>query len=230
MDLLEEITSGALAPGERLPKEVALAERFGISRGTARECLRALEERGVVKVKHGSATTITPREQWDLFDPDVLRASLAGAGAGRLLGEYLECRRIIEIDAARLAAERASDEQRAELAERFAEMVAAVRQRGAKQERDYHRADVAFHQALIDGTGNVPLASLVRRINDALLAARYPLARPAYRRDRAIPEHEAILRAVEARDPVAAQDAMRAHLDTVERYLQDHARRVARAA
>ena len=49
-------------------------------------------------------------------------------------------------------------------------------------------------------------------------------------RERAIPEHEAILRAVEARDPAAARDAMRAHLDTVERYLHEHARRVARAA
>jgi GntR family transcriptional repressor for pyruvate dehydrogenase complex len=70
----------------------------------------------------------------------------------------------------------------------------------------------------------------VRRINDALVAARYPLARPAYRRQRAIPEHEAILRAVEAGDPDAARAAMRTHLDTVERYLHEHARRVARAA
>ena len=74
------------------------------------------------------------------------------------------------------------------------------------------------------------LLALVRRIDAALLAARYPLARPAYRRTRAIPEHEAILEAVRARDEAAARGAMRAHLDTVEEYLHEHARRVARDA
>jgi GntR family transcriptional repressor for pyruvate dehydrogenase complex len=110
-------------------------------------------------------------------------------------------------------------------------MVAALSERPARvQEHAYHAADVAFHAALVEATGNAPLASLVRRIDAALLAARYPLARPAYRRERAIPEHEAILTAVRERDPAAARDAMRAHLDTVEGYLREHARKVARAA
>lgn len=231
MDILDDVIAGRLDAGERLPTEVQLAERYDVSRGVARECVRALEERGVVRVKHGGATTVNPRGRWDLFDPDILRASLAGAGAAGLLAEYLECRRIIEIDAAGLAAERATDTQRSELRDRFDAMVVAVRQRsGPKQEQAYHAADVAFHQSIIDATGNLPLASLVRRIHEALLAARYPLARPSYRRERAIPEHEAILRAVEVGDAGAARAAMAAHLDTVEGYLHEHARRVARTA
>ena len=230
-EFVAEIVGGPLEPGDRLPNELAVAERFRISRGVARECLRALEERGLVAVRHGSATTVTPREEWDFFDPDILTAALAGPAAAKLLGDYLECRRIIEVDAAGLAAERATPEQLTGLADRLAAMVAAIGQRRAReQERAYHEADVAFHQALIEATGNLPLASLVRRINDALLAARYPLARPAYRRERAIPEHEAILRAVQAHDPEAARAAMRAHLATVETYLHEHARRIARAA
>jgi GntR family transcriptional repressor for pyruvate dehydrogenase complex len=126
-ELLGEITGGTLPAGSRLPTEVAMAERFEISRGVARECFRALEERGVITVKHGSATTVNERERWDLFDPDVLVASLAGPGAAALLGDYLECRRIIEVDAAGLAAERATDAQRAELARRFEVMVAALK-------------------------------------------------------------------------------------------------------
>jgi GntR family transcriptional repressor for pyruvate dehydrogenase complex len=111
------------------------------------------------------------------------------------------------------------------------DMKAAVAvKRAREQERAYHAADVAFHLALVQATGNDALVALVRRIDGALLAARYPLARPAYRRTRAIPEHEAILDAVRTGDAAAARTAMATHLDTVEQYLREHARRVARAA
>jgi DNA-binding FadR family transcriptional regulator len=231
LELADAIVSGELAPGARIPKETALTEQFDISRGVARECLRGLEERGLVTVKHGSATTVNPREKWELFDADVIAVALGGAAAVALLGDYLECRRMIEIGSAGLAAVRAKREHVARLEDRLDNMRAAVAQRSARvQEREYHAADVAFHLTLVEATGNGALVSLVRRIDGALLAARYPLARPAYRRTRAIPEHEAILEAVRARDERAARDAMRAHLDTVEQYLHEHAQRVARAA
>jgi DNA-binding FadR family transcriptional regulator len=226
-----DIVGGRLAPGDVLPREVALAERFGISRGVARESLRALEERGLVTVRHGSATTVNPRSEWDLFDPAVIEAALDGPAAVQLLAEYLECRRIIETEAAGLAAVRATGEQIAAIAERLAAMESALSLRGARaQEQAYHEADVGFHAALVAATGNAALLSLVRRLDDALLAARYPLARPAARRTRALPEHQAILDGVRARDPAAARMAMALHLDTVEEYLREHARRVARAA
>jgi GntR family transcriptional repressor for pyruvate dehydrogenase complex len=231
LEFVDAIVSGRLAPGTRLPKETALTETYDISRGVARESMRALEERGLVTVRHGGHTIVNPREDWDLFDADVITAALAGAAAVSLLGEYLEIRRMIEIEGAGLAAARASDEHVARLEERLEAMKAAVAHRRARvQEREYHVADVSFHLALVEATGNGALVSLVRRIDAALLAARYPLARPAYRRTRAIPEHEAILEAVRARDEAAAREAMRAHLDTVEQYLREHARRVARAA
>ena len=231
VELVGDIVAGRRRAGEALPREVELAERFGISRGVAREGLRALEERGLVTVKHGSTTTVNARDAWDLFDVDVLTAALASPDAVELLGEYLETRRIIEEEAAGLAAERATREQIGALEDRFEAMLAALKLRVAReQEQAYHAADVAFHAALVEATGNAPLASLVRRIDDALLAARYPLARPSYRRSRAIPEHEAILAAVRARDGAAARAAMHAHLETVEGYLREHARKVARAA
>jgi GntR family transcriptional repressor for pyruvate dehydrogenase complex len=206
---------------------VDLAERFDTSRGVARECIRALEERGLVKVRHGRGARVKPRAAWDIFDPDVIDALLKGALATEVLGEYLECRRILEIECAGLATERATAEHRQQLKERFAQMEEAVRSRS---EASFHEADLAFHQALIEATGNLALGTLTRRIHDALLAARYPLARPTYRRQRALPEHEAILEAVLASDADAARAAMAAHLATVERYLDEHARRLARAA
>ena len=231
LEFVDAIVSGELDPGARLPKETALTEQYDISRGVARESMRGLEERGLVTVKHGGHTIVNPREEWDLFDADVIEVALGGAAAVSLLGDYLEVRRMIEIEGAGLAAARASGKQVARLEQCLDAMKAAVAQRRARdQERDYHAADVAFHLALVQATGNEALVSLVRRIDGALLAARYPLARPAYRRTRAIPEHEAILDAVRARDAEAAREAMRAHLETVEKYLREHARRVARAA
>ena len=231
LEFVDAIVSGTLAPGSRLPKETDLTVQYDISRGVARESMRGLEERGLVTVRHGGHTVVNPREAWDLFDADVIEAALGGAAAVSLLADYLECRRMIEIAGAGLAAARASGEQVARLDRCLEAMKTAVAVRKARiQEREYHAADVAFHLALVQATGNDALVSLVRRIDAALLAARYPLARPAYRRTRAIPEHEAILAAVRVRDEDAARAAMTAHLDTVEEYLREHARRVARAA
>ena len=231
LEYLRDIVGGALAAGDALPREVTVAERFGVSRGVAREALRALEERGLATVRHGSRTIVSAREEWDLFDDDVIAASLEGAAAVPLLAEYLECRRIIEIAAAGLAAERATADALAEMESALAAMRAALDlQRAVAREAAFHKADVTFHAALVAGTGNLALLALIRRVDAALLTARYPLARPANRRTRALPEHEAILAAVKEGDPAGAREAMQVHLDTVEGYLREHAAKLARAA
>src|SRR5215218_970181 len=83
--LVADIVSGALPAGERLPTEIELAQRFGVSRGVARESLRSLEERGLVNVKHGSGATVLPSTDWDMFNPDVISALLEGDNGAELL-------------------------------------------------------------------------------------------------------------------------------------------------
>jgi DNA-binding FadR family transcriptional regulator len=226
--LATEIIDGERGAGELLPKEVDLAEQFEVSRGVTRETIRALEERGLLHVRHGRGATVAPRERWDLFDPEVITLLLQSPSASEVLREYLECRRIVEIEVAGLAAERAAEPDLTLLRERFEAMEEAVRARGPHAEGKFHEADLAFHEALVSATGNRALGSLARRVHDALLAARYPLARPAYRKERALPEHRAVLDAVSARRPAAARKAMSAHLDTVAGYLEAHARKVRR--
>ncbi|HEX7291503.1 MAG TPA: FCD domain-containing protein, partial [Conexibacter sp.] len=92
----------------------------------------------------------------------------------------------------------------------------------------FHEADIAFHQALAAATGNRALAVLAERIHAALLVARYPLARPQHRVERALPEHRRILAAVEAHDAEEARAAMRDHLDTAAKYLREGTRRARR--
>jgi len=218
--LVSDIVSGVIAPGERLPSEATLAERSGVSRGVARESIRGLEERRLVSVKHGRGATVRAAHEWDMFDPDVIAASLDSSRAKEVLGEYLECRRLLEISAAELAARRASRADLVVLSETLERMAAAAAARDVPFAEDlYHRADVDFHRAVIAATGNRALGGMTEPIHRALIAARRPLARPDQRIERSLPEHRRILAAIAAGDPHEAGEAMRCHLLTVEHYL-----------
>jgi GntR family transcriptional repressor for pyruvate dehydrogenase complex len=227
--LVADIVGGRLPEGSRLPREIELAERFGVSRGVAREGLRSLEERGLVTVKHGSGATVRPAGDWVMFNPDVIAAVLAGENGAQLLGDYLECRRLLEIEAAGLAAQRATRTHLIALSEALERMTAAAVETGAgpSAEDRFHDADVAFHRAVIRATGNRALGRMTEPVHRALAAARRPLARPEHRLERSLPEHRRILAAIADGDPAAARTAMRDHLFTVERYLSEYAARVA---
>jgi GntR family transcriptional repressor for pyruvate dehydrogenase complex len=220
--LVTEIVSGARPAGEMLPREVDLAEKFGVSRGVARETIRALEERGLISVKHGKGATVSDSTHWNVFDPDVLAVMLASSSSDEVLGEYLECRRVLEVEAAGFAAERASDGDVERVRAALDQMEDAVKLPPTPAaERAFHEADIGFHQAVIAATGNRALGRLVGRIHSALLVARYPLARPEYRVERSLPEHRRIYEAVAAGDVAAAREAMSDHLDTIMSYLHE---------
>lgn len=223
--LTTDILSGVRAPGEMLPREVDLAAEFDISRGVARETIRAMEERGLITVKHGKGATVNGPQDWDIFDADVLVAILDTERSADVLGEYLECRRILEVEAAAVAAERATkaDVQRIEAAlSRMEE--ASLRPPSQAAEEMFHETDLAFHQAVIQATRNRPLASLVGRIHSALLLARFPLARPQYRQELSLPQHRRIYDAIAAGAPDEAREAMSDHLDTIAGYLAEYRR------
>jgi DNA-binding FadR family transcriptional regulator len=186
--LTADIVTGARAPGDMLPREQDLAAEFGISRGVARECIRAMEERGLVSVKHGRGATVTPSTDWDFFDPDVLAAMLDRPDGGELLAEYLECRHILEVEAAGLAARRATKAELEQLA-------------SALDDRD----DAAFRQALVAAAGNRALAALLETVGAGMTP-------PPKEADPA--ELRRILTAVAAGDAQAAKRAMAAHLAT----------------
>ena len=223
--LLSDIVSGRVEVGGWLPREADIARQFGVSRGVARECIRSLEERGMVAVKHGRGATVSPGSRWNVLDPDVLGALLDSGRGAEILGEYLESRRILEIAAAGLAAERAQPTHLTALSDAFERMAEAADRAADNPAAEdlYHEADIAFHRALIDATGNRALGGMTEPIHRALNAARRPLARPDARLERSLPEHRRILTAVAQRDPESARQAMRDHLLTVESYLREYA-------
>jgi DNA-binding FadR family transcriptional regulator len=247
--LTAEIVSGRRRAGEMLPREVDLAAAFGVSRGVARETIRALEERGMISVRHGKGATISEPDKWDLFDPVVLRAVLQSEHGARAVAELVECWRIVEVGVAGLAAERASrrdiDRLTAAL-DQMRESAAGAANQGS--EGRFCAAHAAFHDALVVAARNHALAALVQRIHatpraaspqrtangpyDAVaVPARFLVAAEHYRREGALPEQQRVVDAVAAHEPDNARHAMSDHLDTIARYLTaSRRRRIARGS
>jgi GntR family transcriptional repressor for pyruvate dehydrogenase complex len=223
--LLADIAGGAFAAGERLPPETELVQQFAASRGVIREAVRGLEERGVVSVRHGHGAIVMPPRSWNLLDRDVLVTMLETSASAQVLAELLECRRILEVEAAGLAALRASAEDLTSMADALVRMNAVASRPAWTQATDdlFHEADVAFHNAIFLASGNRILLRVVEPIQRALYAGRRRLARPEARLERALPEHKAILSAIANRSPEQARAAMTAHLDTIESYLEEFA-------
>ena len=215
--VVADLAEGRLQHGDSLPAPLDLACRFDVSTAVACDAIRELEARGLAELDPSGAATVCPEARWDVLDPDILEPMLVSRDGPKILGEFLEYRRIVEVVAAGLAAEHATAEDLTALSSRLAAMT------GATEEAEFDRADVAFHQALIAAGGNRPLESATEALRPALCTARRLLARPHLREERGLPEHQRILAAVAQGDAEAARAAMAAHLDTVESYLREYA-------
>jgi DNA-binding FadR family transcriptional regulator len=228
--LAGEIAAGNYEEGELLPKGEDLAAQFDVSMGVVRACLLGLQDRGLVEVRHGHGAIVRAESEWGRFDPEVLAALLGGERAADVLGEYLECRRILEVEAAGLAAERASVEAVDGVAGAFHRMRTTAERARANRaaEPQYHEADIGFHRAVMRAAGNPTLGQMAAPIHRALATTFGALARPQERFERGLPEHERILDAISGGDAEAARTAMRDHLLTVEGYLREYAARRSR--
>jgi len=186
--LLEEIQSGALAPGTVLA-EVEQATRLGVSRTPAREAIGRLIADGLVAQQSPRITVVTD------FHTDDLRA-------------LFEVRRALEESAARLAALRSNPAEFAELATAFA--AAHPEREGAVD--DYYALIARFDAALDAAVDNAYFASALRTIRTHLVRARR-LARDNRDRLRAsVAEHRLIAEAIAAGDPELAAHATHVHL------------------
>jgi DNA-binding FadR family transcriptional regulator len=223
--LLEDIARGKHEPGERLPPEMELARQLGVSRGVIRELLRSLEDRGVISIRHGRGAWINPPSDWNVLDADVLAAIMPTPASVSVLAHYLECRRMLETEAAALAAQRASGRDLSDMADALAQMSALALESQTDEDanRRFHEADIAFHGAMFRASGNQVLPRVVEPIQRAMATLRPQLAlHPEHRLRKTLPEHKAILAAIADHDPEGAREAMREHLATVEGYLREY--------
>jgi GntR family transcriptional regulator, transcriptional repressor for pyruvate dehydrogenase complex len=207
-DLIER---GELKPGDRLPAERDLATQIGVSRPTIRAGLRTLAAMGVVRSRHGSGTYIPDGPP--ALNTDAL--SFLAALHGFTREEMYEARRILEVGAAELAAERATADQVATLAEEVASLFASM-----QDPEVFLVHDINFHRGVAAASGNPIVASLVEMVSALYYEQRRDTAARASERDLrdAAQMHRRIYQAIRARDGETAGRTMHDHLVQASRH------------
>ncbi|MFI5701394.1 FadR/GntR family transcriptional regulator [Streptomyces xanthochromogenes] len=208
----EMIVSGALRPGDRLPKESELAARLGLSRNSLREAVRALSLIRILDVRQGDGTYVTS------LDPQLLLEAMSFVvdfHRDDTVLEFLAVRRVLEPAATAMAVSRLTE---AELDALAAQLDALGE---APSVEELVSADLAFHRGIVAGSGNTVLCSLLDGLSGPTTRAR--IWRGLAREDvvgRTLREHRAILTALRDRDAEAARSWATVHIAGVEHWLR----------
>jgi DNA-binding FadR family transcriptional regulator len=213
----EAILLGQFAQGEKLPPETELAQQFGVSRPTVREALGSLVSAGLIRKVPGVAggsfvNTVTPDSLAASISESMSTVMRLGALHVR---ELTQVRRVLEVPAARMAAENRTDQQVEQL------WSIVQRQRTTTiDDPDIPAYDLAFHTTVGHASGNRLLAALVSALHDATHPAQYLEVTPAVAK-KTVRQHMDIVRALETGRPDEAQQAMDDHLAYVLQYSID---------
>lgn len=209
------IKSGEFGYGDKLPVEKRLAEIFGVSRTTVREALAVLEAEGWVTTRRGGGTYVRRARSVGPVEP--LTALLGGEKAAIL--ELMEVRKILEAEVATLAASRATPEDIVAIKAAYREMQAAV-----ASGLETAAADYAIHYAIAKAAKNATIISVISHLHDLytemIKANRSHKSKPSGY-DLILAEHDAIIKAIEKRQGVAARRAMALHLERAHRLIEE---------
>lgn len=220
--LTEAIVSGKLRPGDLLPSERELGDKFSVSRTVVREAVRSLSARGLVRVTAGRGVEVST------YGPGNVAASmrlLVRGHDGLDYGKVNEVRTAVEVQVAGLAAQRAS---RADL-ERLVQLCDAYAE--SLKKRDLAAAselDFQFHRELTRASGNELLLAMLDSIADVLREVRNQSMTDVHVGEDGLRAHRQILKYVSAGKPDAARQAMAEHLAEAERVWQGHQAGVAK--
>ena len=203
------IVSGTYKPGQVLTLEGVSAEH-GLSRSVAREAIRVLESMGMVESRRRVGITIRSAENWNVFDPRLIRWRLESGDRAAQLLSLSELRRGFEPAAAALAAQRADAHQCRIMAAAVSDMV----MHGRSGDLDaYLLADKVFHKTMLDASGNEMFRALNAVVAEVLTGRTHHGMMPATPNPAAIALHDDVARAIRTGDAVAAERAMHAIID-----------------
>jgi DNA-binding FadR family transcriptional regulator len=203
-DIGVRIVRGDLRPGDALPTEEELGAEPGVSRTVLREAIKVLAAKRLVESRPKTGTRVLPRDEWNLIDPDVLAWRLESNPDEQFFTDVIELRRIIEPQAAALAANRATEAEVEELAQSFEEMSAAL---ADGDPGAYLIPDLRFHAIILEACHNELLEEMAKMLRAVFRAL---FIRTSATRAQGLPLHGAILEAIRNRDAEAAERATRA--------------------
>ena len=207
--LVELIVTGEFQPGDLLPPEGPLAERFGVSRTVIRESVKRLQEKGLVVVGQGRGTRVLDQTAWRMLDAQVLSALVEDDVSSGILSDLSAVRASLEAMMAGAVARRHSDAQLLELRDILESMRDLM-----GDETAFYEADVGFHFALMQASGNRLAHNITRALYQrALQSPRYLGHNPNDAMHRTLSELDAVYAAISAGEEEQAEQAMRRHIE-----------------
>ena len=212
----EAIVAGRYAVGASLPPEPALCSELGVSRTVVREAVKSLIAKGLITTGPKVGTRVLAGEHWNWFDPDVISWQSKAGFTPEFLRDLQDLRRVVEPAAMRLAAERATAQDIAEVEAAYAGMKRAVEEGG-----DYVTHDLLFHQGLLRASRNRMLVQMSKALG-ALLRTSFEIS--TRRKDgplSSLPLHREVLDAVIAHDPDRAEKAIQQLIDGARRDIEE---------
>ena len=202
-DLGTAILTGKHKPGDLFEGEIEAAERLGVSRTAYREAVRILIAKGMLESRPKAGTRVLPRARWNVLDPEMLAWMFAGEPDRDFIRDLFELRGVIETAAAEFAARRRTEEQLAVMDAALAEM-----SRYGLSTPEGRAADQRFHHAILAAAHNDALAALASSVGAAVSwTTTFKHRKKLLPRD-PLPDHQAVHRAIAARDTAAARNAM----------------------
>jgi len=205
----ERIVRGAWSPGDSIPPEPMLCEELGVSRTVIREAVKSLVAKGLVTTGPKVGTRVQPSEQWNWFDPDVIRWQSVAGLTREFLRDLQDLRRVLEPAAVRFAAERATQRDIRDIEAAYEGMRRAIEEGG-----DYVTYDLRFHQGLLRACRNRMIVQMSKAIG-ALLRTSFEISTSKKGGPAAsLPLHRAVLDAVIAHEPARAEKAILVLIDS----------------
>jgi len=212
LDLLgEAIVSGRYPPATSIPPEPMLCDEYGVSRTVVREAVKSLAAKGLLVTGPKVGTRVLPEEDWNWFDPTVVVWKSKVGLTREFLRDLQELRRAVEPAGVRLAAERATALDIAEVEAAYSGMKQAIEQGG-----DYVTHDLRFHQGLLRACHNRMVVQMSKALG-ALLRTSFEIStsRPDGPAS-SLSLHRAVLDAVIARSPSRAEKASLVLIDSAQ--------------
>lgn len=213
------ITDGVLKAGDALPSERRLCEKLGASRSALREGLRLLRGRGIIETRHGKGSRVAPLSGQREASPLLHLFN----SQPRTLYDLLEVRALLESEAARLAALRATSADIIMIRRRYEEM---QEKRGMDMPLEEHaRLDHNFHQAINDAAHNAVLVHTVQSLSDLTLGSVFASVANLYHRpamktviDR---QHQRLYEAIVGRNAERAGRIAREHIHALREMFEE---------
>lgn len=196
-----------LPPGTRVPSERDLMKDLGVGRSTVREALNGLALLGLVDIRHGQGVFVAERApEREIGVSELDKALMKG-----VTHDFIEARLVVEVEVARLAAERRTD---ADL-QRIAETIEALKAKGDAPTDEALEPATQFNLAVADAAHNEVLAGVIGSFVQLMFERASELYDREDFRRWDIEEHTGIYEAIAASDPQLAADRMRAHIHAV---------------